>query len=214
MLGGQPTTEYTTALLRGVYDAGTFCYQLELVLKLDDSFLGANSATRYKVAYLGLADQDSVASEAPWSGSIASVAWNNTSLAGLQTKNPKSLGGLVLSARIVYDTDASGTFDDPTLPGGNFASPDEGYDVVLYLANVDATTPCPADLDDDGNFANAGHPDGGVDINDLLYFLVGFEQGAVAVDLDNDGDPAVGTPDGGVDINDLLFFLVRFEMGC
>lgn len=73
---------------------------------------------------------------------------------------------------------------------------------------------CPADLDDDGIVANGLHPDGGVDINDLLVFLNLFEAGNPAADLDNDGDPAVGTPDGGVDVNDLLFFLARFEAGC
>ncbi len=64
---------------------------------------------------------------------------------------------------------------------------------------------CPADLDDDGNFANAGRPDGAVTIEDLLYFLVGFEAGDVAVDLDDDG---------AVDIDDLLFFLPHYEGGC
>ncbi len=73
---------------------------------------------------------------------------------------------------------------------------------------------CAADLDSDGTFGNGGTPDGGVDINDLLYFLTASENGSIAVDLDNDGDPAVGTPDGGVDINDLLFFLAHFEGGC
>jgi hypothetical protein len=69
---------------------------------------------------------------------------------------------------------------------------------------------CPADLDS-GN--GAGIPDGGVDINDLLFFLTTFEAGTAAADLDNDGlDPA--QPDGGVDINDLLFFLTHFEAGC
>jgi hypothetical protein len=57
---------------------------------------------------------------------------------------------------------------------------------------------CPADLDSDGDFANGGTPDGAVTIDDLLYFLVGFESGNVAVDLDNDGDPSAGTPDGAV----------------
>lgn len=73
---------------------------------------------------------------------------------------------------------------------------------------------CPADLDDDGDAANGYHPDGGVDVNDLIAFLSGFEAGDVAVDLDDDGDPSVGTPDGGVDVNDLVFFLARFEGGC
>lgn len=83
---------------------------------------------------------------------------------------------------------------------------------TLWL-NVDVC--CYADLDNDGLHANGGVPDGGVDINDLLFFLSGFEAGyATDVDLDNDGDPAIATPDGGVDINDLLFFLARFESGC
>jgi hypothetical protein len=51
-----------------------------------------------------------------------------------------------------------------------------------------------------------------VDINDLLFFLVQFEAGAAAADLDN--GTFTGTSDGGVDVNDLLFFLVHFETGC
>lgn len=69
---------------------------------------------------------------------------------------------------------------------------------------------CPADLD---NGSGNGTPDGGVDVNDLLYFLRAFEQGNTNADLDNDGhDPA--SPDGGVDVNDLLFMLAHFEGGC
>lgn len=66
-----------------------------------------------------------------------------------------------------------------------------------------------ADLD---NGSGTGTPDGGVDINDLLYFLARFEQGAPGADLD-DGTFS-GTPDGGVDVDDLLYFLVHFETGC
>ena len=69
--------------------------------------------------------------------------------------------------------------------------------------------PCPADLDDG---SGTGVPDGGVDINDLLYFLAQYEAGNIAADLD-DGS-GTGTPDGGVDINDLLFFLSHYEAGC
>ena len=67
--------------------------------------------------------------------------------------------------------------------------------------------PCPSDLDDG---SGTGTPDGGTDINDLLYFLAAYEAGAA--DLD-DGS-GTGTPDGGVDINDLLYFLARYEAGC
>ena len=74
------------------------------------------------------------------------------------------------------------------------------------------TIACPADLDNDGDFANGLTGDGAVTIEDLLSFLVGFEAGNVLVDLDN--GTSTGTPDNAVDINDLLFFLVRFEDGC
>jgi hypothetical protein len=85
---------------------------------------------------------------------------------------------------------------------------------MTAAAQVPGVPACAADLDGDGNFGNGGAPDGGVDINDLIYFLTGFELGSSAVDLDNDGDPAAGVPDGGVDVNDLLFYLSRFELGC
>jgi hypothetical protein len=68
---------------------------------------------------------------------------------------------------------------------------------------------CLADTDD-GSFS--GVPDGGVTIDDLLYYLFIFEQGLLAADLD-DGS-STGTPDSGVTIDDLLYFLIRFEAGC
>lgn len=89
------------------------------------------------------------------------------------------------------------------------------YDCVVsnscaqVITNAVPLATCPADLSN-----GSGQPvcDGGVDINDLLFFLAGFESGSTVVDLDNgSGD---GVPDGGVDINDLLFFLTHFEAGC
>ncbi len=70
-------------------------------------------------------------------------------------------------------------------------------------------TICPSDLD---NGSGSGTCDGGVDINDLLYFLAMYESGALGADLD-DGS-GLGVPDGGVDVNDLLFFLAHFLGGC
>ena len=208
-VGGQPGFEFSTALLRGVYDPAAFCYKLELVLKVGDSFMGANAATRYRVAVLGLADADSVASEAPWSGSMMSGAWNNTSTSGLDPKSPKSLGGLVLSARIVYDRNADGLYQDPSIAGAAAASVDEAYNVILYVGNTDNSQGCPADLDDG---SMTGTPDGAVTIDDLLFVLAMYEAGDVRVDLD-DGS-MTGTHDGAVTIDDLLFFLTRYEGGC
>ncbi len=87
-----------------------------------------------------------------------------------------------------------------------------GADPACDLGAVEAPTadpPCPADVDDGSGL---GQPDGGVDVNDLTYFLGRYEEGDVHADLD-DGS-GTGTHDLGVDINDLLFFLTRYESGC
>lgn len=69
---------------------------------------------------------------------------------------------------------------------------------------------CPADVDDG---SSTGVRDGAVTIDDLLYYLLIFENGSPAADLDDDGSNPPN-PDGGVTIDDLLFFLLRFESGC
>lgn len=68
---------------------------------------------------------------------------------------------------------------------------------------------CVADLDDG---SGTGTPDGGVTIDDLLFYIEVFEQGVAIADVD-DGS-STGTPDDGVTIDDLLYFLERFEQGC
>jgi len=68
---------------------------------------------------------------------------------------------------------------------------------------------CVADVDDG---SGTGTPDGGVTIDDLLYYLFLFEAGDSGADVD-DGT-STGTPDGGVTIDDLLYFLQRFADGC
>jgi hypothetical protein len=74
---------------------------------------------------------------------------------------------------------------------------------------VPGPTVCHADLDD--GFGQ-GIPDGSVNVDDLVFFLWGFEQGDVRVDVDNGS--FTGVEDGAVEISDLLYFLVRFEEGC
>lgn len=68
---------------------------------------------------------------------------------------------------------------------------------------------CPADVDDGSAL---GTCDGGVGIEDLLYYLSIYDAGIVEADVD-DGSGS-GTPDGGMGIEDLLYFLFRYDGGC
>jgi 6-phosphogluconolactonase (cycloisomerase 2 family) len=81
-------------------------------------------------------------------------------------------------------------------------------DIALWDAGLGGE-PCVSDLD---NGSGTGTPDNAVTIDDLLFFLVAFEEGSAEVDLDN--GTFTGTPDNAVTIDDLLYFLVRFEEGC
>lgn len=89
------------------------------------------------------------------------------------------------------------------------------FDCVVAGRCSDATSNsahlsiCSADLD---NGSGTGTCDGGVTIEDLLYFLAQFARGTPRADLDNGS--GTGVPDGGVTIEDLLYFLDRFGLGC
>lgn len=98
---------------------------------------------------------------------------------------------------------ASGT------PRNVVATKANAFDVVWVKFAVSGTAACPADVDDG---TQTGTSDGAVTIEDLIYFLVAFENGSLDADLD-DGT-RTGTLDGAVTIDDLIFFLIRFEEGC
>lgn len=89
---------------------------------------------------------------------------------------------------------------------GNFAP--TTVDSAFVLSRTQPSG-CTADVDDG---SGTGTPDGGVTIEDMLYYLFIFDAGLIAADID-DGS-ATGTTDGGVTIDDLLYFLVRFDAGC
>ncbi len=94
--------------------------------------------------------------------------------------------------------------------GGSFANVN-GQPATRIVFRTSCYTPCPCVADtDDGS--GTGQCDGGVTIDDLLYYLSIFEAGTLAADVD-DGS-FTGTPDGGVTIDDLLYYLFRFESGC
>jgi len=120
------------------------------------------------------------------------------SLMGCQT--PSRIGGLV-----AFYPFTSGSLGDATGHGHNGVA----VGSVASGPNLPSGTACVADVDDG---SASGMCDGGVTIDDLLYYLGLFEQGATAADVD-DGT-ATGTPDGGVTIDDLLYYLLRFENGC
>lgn len=151
--GSGVVTEYDLGLFRAVLDDSSFCYRLDLVCRVGQVFAGQNSARSYRLAGLNLADADSVSSAALWSGSVSQRAWNGLDTSALASSDPRHLGGMALTARIVYDVDADGDFEDPSAPGGNNASVDEAYNVLLYVGNtLGVPGPvCDADINCDGS---------------------------------------------------------------
>ncbi|MGD9789596.1 MAG: GC-type dockerin domain-anchored protein [Phycisphaerales bacterium] len=84
--------------------------------------------------------------------------------------------------------------------------------VRVELCTLDPALCAPACVADVDNGTGTGTPDGGVTIDDLLYYLTTFNTGSISADVD-DGT-GTGSPDGGVTIDDLLYFLTRFNAGC
>ncbi len=127
--------------------------------------------------------------------------------------------GLALNVQTVLRTDPARCYLGVARNGVPItASFDVGTGRVGVASNLDAGAMaptsfvagyCSADLDDG---SATGTPDGGVDINDLLFFLAAYEAADPAADIDN--GTGLGIADGGVDINDLLFFLGCYEAGC
>ncbi len=86
---------------------------------------------------------------------------------------------------------------------------EQAHAVALRWAHVHWAGACVADFDDG---TGTGNYDGGVTIDDLLYYVQLFEAGDPLADVDDGTSTA--TFDGGVTIDDLLYFLQRFEAGC
>lgn len=130
---------------------------------------------------------------APGSGVYVNLAdgptWTGSTLAGVYTPvfEVRNLGGLDVARYRCVVTNAC---------GGVESSP-----AAIAL--------CVADLDDGGG---SGACDGGVTIDDLLYYLTLFADGGVHADVD-DGT-STGARDGGVTIEDLLYYLYRYDVGC
>jgi len=184
--------DYDTCLFKAVYDPANFCYRLELMLELGKTFLGANSNTRYSIRFLNLASSNSTAAPSGlWANSGSNQAWNNMDPSGLSTTDAMTLGGLVLSAGITYDSDGDTTFG---------SAGDEQYNVLLYISNMTApVNPCSADFNGDG-FVD------GFDYDDFVACFEG-DPCPPGQDADYNND---GFPDG----FDYDEFVADFEEGC
>ncbi len=107
--------------------------------------------------------------------------------------------------------DAAGTIDGGALLAWGDARSDAN-NIMGQRVNADGTFGNPICIADLDNGTSTGTPDGGVTIDDLLYYLLIFEAGSIQADID-DGS-ATATRDCGVTIDDLLYYLFRFETGC
>jgi len=96
-------------------------YNLELIVKEGDSFLGANSASSYTIEKLALGDSDSLASAGFHGAQVV-----QTQIPGHTTADPASpfaSGGLVVNATITYNNLGNAESYEAALFVGPFATP-------------------------------------------------------------------------------------------
>jgi len=183
-----------------VYNPANFSYELELLFRLGDRFHGRNANRDYIITFMSIADSNSVDSATAWSQNISETAHLNADPGNLEPRDPRTLGGMVLAAQILYDYDNDGVFDACTGTGGNPNSADQDYNVLLYVGAEGGEEPC-GDFDGDGD----------VDLSDFTQFQLCFGGSnnppaptcppGVDADCDADGD---------VDLADFLIFQQNF----
>jgi hypothetical protein len=166
-INASPENYFPYCLLRAVYSPASFTYELELLLEsgaaaaaYGDIFHGRNSNTDYKITYLTLAYTSGLSSGAFFSGNILQTAFSDMNPAVLSPADPRTLGGLVVNAEIVYDTNGDGVFDS-TL------GVDESYKVLLYMGADPGLAVCVGDLNCDGQIDFK-------DINPFVQYLSKF----------------------------------------
>jgi hypothetical protein len=167
--GNPGTFELDAALLRAVYDASSFSYELESVLRVGDIVRGVNSDRDYRINFLEIADSNSISSSTLTSNSIIHDQWLGGS-AQLAKGDPRALGGLVFATTILYDANDDGQFISPTGQNGDPTSDDEIYEVLMFLGVNAQGGPaeCIGDFADD--FGTLGS-DGQVSFGDFLALL-------------------------------------------
>jgi hypothetical protein len=193
-------SDFDAALVRAVYDPDQFCYTLDLVLEVGQQITGSDSTVKYQINFLDIVDGDGTSGTGDPSNSSGTIftnnglqaAWANVNNTALPASYPQNLGGLVIGAKIIYDVNNDGQYNDPTSGGGNPASTDEGYNALMYIGNIKY---CPADVTGDGL----------IDLGDFFQFFNDFDQNLLGADINGDLS---------VDLIDFFQFLNSFDQGC
>lgn len=115
--------------------------------------------------------------------------------------------GVRVIRNIIFDHDAGDTGFSQYTSGGTLIFRLDFTDTTHAIVAADIN--CTADFD---GGAAVGTPDGGVTLDDLLYYLQIFDAGDPGADVDDGG--GTGRRDGAVTIADLLYYLLRYEAGC
>jgi hypothetical protein len=158
-------------LFRSVWNPASQAYRLELVLAQGTVFAGRNSGRNYVVSFFPMNDSDSISSGCAWSGNIAEVAHLGQSTIGMSTDDARTMGGIVISATIIYDNNNDGMYIRSTGTGGTPGSPDEDYNVLLYVA---ASNDCDADgIPDDAEIGDGAADNNSNGIPDSCEGTVG-----------------------------------------
>ncbi len=172
-----------SVLVRAVYNPATFSYELEQIIEPGNVFAGLNSGKNYQLSFLSIVDNNSIGSDSMFSGNVLQTAAHDGPTGALATSDARTLGGLVLTARIVYDVNGDGQFIPDVDPFDPTPS-DEAYQVLMFIGPSTNGTFCAADINRDGilNIADFGafqtgfatqHPRG--DFNcDTLYNIADF----------------------------------------
>jgi len=132
----------SVGLVRAVYDPATFSYKLELVFKEGDVYPGLNSGRNWQIRFLQVGiTNGAVAPGTAWSNNISSASDRLVSTVGMPTSDPRTLGGMVIHASIIYDINQDAQFIRQVGTGGDPSSPDQDYEVLLYVgASRDCNT--------------------------------------------------------------------------
>jgi hypothetical protein len=188
--------DFDAALIRAVYNPVNFSWKLDLIAELGDTFTGQNSGTKYQIQFLSVADSNSVDSATFYSNNLVGGTGFANGGAQATSTDSKNLGGLVFQAKIVYDVDADGDYNDPTRSSNtDLTTADQAYNTLLYVGHAVRSNPCPADFNGDGF----------IDFTDFDDFVAAFEGGDPSSDFNNDGF---------LDFTDFDEFVAAFEAGC